>query len=265
VPLGSGLSSSAAFEVAIALAALDAAAHRLPAVEIAAACQEAERLATGVPCGVMDPLASLAGRSGHALAIDCRSLAIRPVPIPSRLGLLAVHSGLPRRLAESAYAERRADCERVAKRLGLAALRDAEPELVRDEPRARHVVAENRRVEETVEALSRGDADALGRLFAASHASLRDDFGVSTPELDALVGALLASGAVAARLTGAGFGGCVVALVERSAADRIAADVVRRHRETTGLEATPIPCRAVAGAGPMRPPRSTFTVSRENS
>ena len=105
----------------------------------------------------------------------------------------------------------------MAKRLGLAALRDAEPELVRDEPRARHVVAENRRVEETVEALSRGDADALGRLFAASHASLRDDFGVSTPELDALVGALLASGAVAARLTGAGFGGCVVALTEPDA------------------------------------------------
>jgi galactokinase len=211
VPVAAGLSSSAALEVALALALCDVAGFELPALELALACQEAEQIATGVPSGIMDQLASIAGREGCALLIDCRSLEVEAIPLPPDLAVLVVHSGVERELAGSAYAERRRACEAVARRLGLRALRDASPEQVADEPRARHVVSENARVLEAARALKEGDAEALGRLLSASHASLRDDFEVSTPELDALVATLEAAGALGARLTGAGFGGAVVA------------------------------------------------------
>jgi galactokinase len=247
---GSGLSSSAALEVALALAAASAAGFELPARELARVCQEAEHLATGVPSGLMDQLASLFGRAGHALLIDCRNLDIEPVALPSILAVVVVHSGLPRTLAGSAYAERRAACEAVAAELGVAALRDARPEQVADAPRARHVVSENQRVLDTAAALRAGDVGALGPLLLASHLSLRNDFEVSTPELDLLVDLLVESGAPGARLTGAGFGGCVVALVQRNHADDVAAKTVRRYREATGLEAEAFVVRAVDGAGP---------------
>ena len=204
VPLGAGLSSSAAFEVALALALCDAAELTMTPVELARACQEAEGLATGVQVGIMDQLASLSGRRGNALLIDCRSLEIEPIPLPPRLTVVIVHSGVARTLAGSAYAERRRTCEMVAARLGVPALRDASPEQVADEPRARHVVSENARVLEAARALSEGSIDELGPLLAASHASLRDDFEVSTPELDALAEELVAAGALGARLTGRG-------------------------------------------------------------
>ena len=127
VPIGSGLSSSAAFEVALALALCDEGDHTLTPVELAQACQEAEGIATGVPVGIMDQLASLSGRRGNALLIDCRSLEIEPIPMPARLTVVIVHSGVSRSLVDSAYAERRRTCEMVAARLGLVALRDAEP------------------------------------------------------------------------------------------------------------------------------------------
>jgi galactokinase len=212
LPVGSGLSSSAALEVVIALALCDAAGFELDPLELARACQEAELHATGVPCGIMDQLASIAGRRDHALLIDCRSLAIEYVPLPADLDVLVVHSGKPRTLEGSEYAERRAACEAVAARLGVPALRDARLEQVADDPRARHVVTENARVLAAAQALAADDLERVGQLLSQSHASLRDDFEVSTPELDRLVEALEAAGALGARLTGAGFGGCAVAV-----------------------------------------------------
>jgi galactokinase len=249
VPPGAGLSSSAALEVALALALCDAAGFSLPTSELALACQRAELMATGVPCGIMDQLTSLAGRSGHALLIDCRSLAVEPIPLPEGLAPVVVHSGRPRALAESAYGERRRSCEATAARLGLRSLRDATLEQVRDDPRPRHVVSENDRVLTAARALASGDAPALGALLSESHASLRDDFEVSTPELDALVAALMEAGAFAARLTGAGFGGCVVALTPRAAAERMLAAATARYRAETGLEPTSFVVRSVDGAG----------------
>jgi galactokinase len=249
VPVGAGLSSSAALEVALALALCAAAGFELPPLELALACQEAELVATGVPCGIMDQLASVAGVAGHALLIDCRSLEVRPIPIPAGLAVLVVHSGVERRLVDSAYAERRAACEAVAARLGVRALRDATPEQVADDPRARHVVAENERVLAAADALAAGDTAALGPLLAASHASLRDDFEVSTPELDALVAALEEAGALGARLTGAGFGGCAVALVPAPDAWRVAERASAAYRAETGLEPRTFHCRAADGAG----------------
>jgi galactokinase len=250
VPLGAGLSSSAALEVACALALCHVAGLELAPAELALACRQAEHAATGVPTGIMDQLVSLAGRPDAALLLDCRSLEYEPVPLPSELFVLAVHSGLPRTLAGSSYADRRASCEAAALRLGLRALRDATPEQVADDPIARHVVTENARALETAAALRAGDLDRLGPLFAASHASLRDDFRVSTPELDALVRILVDEGALGARLTGGGFGGCVVALARRPDAVTIAERAARRYQEETGREPQAFLCRAVAGAGP---------------
>jgi galactokinase len=249
VPVGSGLSSSAALEVAVALALCDAAGFELPPSDLALACRDAEEQATGVPCGVMDQLASLRGRAGHALLIDCRTLAVEPIALPRGLAVVVVHSGLPRALADSAYAERRGACEAAAARLGVRSLRDATAEQVAGDPRARHVVAENARVLRAAAALRAGDLDALGPLLRESHRSLRDDFEVSTPELDALVGALEAAGALGARLTGAGFGGCVVALAHDAEAARVAGAAAESYRAATGLEPTVFHPRAADGAG----------------
>jgi galactokinase len=173
---------------------------------------------------------------------------ITPVPVADGVGIVVVHCGVPRTLAGSQYAARRAECEAIAARLGIAALRDATLEQVTDEPRARHVVTENTRVHETAAALESGDLDKLGTLLLASHASLRDDYGVSTSELDALVDALVASGASGARLTGAGFGGCVVALTAAKGADEVLAAASARYRDTTGIEAHGFVATAVDGA-----------------
>ena len=253
VPTGSGLSSSAAFEVACALALCDVAEFAPPVQELALACQRAERLATGVPSGIMDQLSSLAGEDGAALLIDCRTLSVGHVPLPVGVAMLVVHSGLPRTLERSAYAERRAACEQLAAELGLPALRDATLEQVRDSPLGRHVVTENARVPETARVLEAGDLESLGELFTASHASLRDDYRVSTPELDVLVEALAEAGALGARLTGAGFGGAVVALCERACARSIADAATERYGLETGLEPTAFECSAVAGAGRLIP------------
>jgi galactokinase len=243
VPSGSGLSSSAALEVAVALAL---GGGDLTPLELALACQRAEHLATGVPSGVMDQLASVAARADHALLIDCRSLELRHVPIPEDAAFVVVHSGVPRTLERSAYAERRAECERIARGLGLESLRDATLEQVVDEPVARHVVTENQRVEHTADALERADLRRVGELMRESHASLRDDYSVSTPELDRLTELLESAGAHGARLTGAGFGGCVVAIASRAAADRIL-ETAKASYELAWV------VRASNGAGPVQP------------
>jgi len=249
VPVGAGLSSSAALEVALALALCDAAGFEPETLELARACQEAEQVATGVPCGIMDQLASLAGRRDHALLLDCRSLETTPIRLPPGLAVVVVHSGVARALAGSAYAERRAACEAAAARLGLRSLRHATPAQVADEPRARHVVSENARVLAAADALARGELDALGPLLSASHASLRDDFEVSTPELDALVRALEEAGALGARLTGAGFGGCAVALARAAEAEQVAAAACGTYATSTGREPQSWICAAADGAG----------------
>jgi galactokinase len=162
--------------------------------------------------------------------------------------VIVVHSGVARTLVGSEYATRRAECEAAAQRIGVGALRDATAEAVADDPRARHVVSENARVLATAAALPTGDLSVLGPLLLASHASLRDDFAVSTPELDVLVELLVECGAAGARLTGAGFGGCVVALAQRNHADDVVAKTALRYREVTGLDAAAFVARAVDGA-----------------
>jgi galactokinase len=249
VPPGSGLSSSSALSVALTLAI--SSAWGVPVDDGRAVAQTAldgEVLATGVPGGLMDQLTALFGVAGHALLLDCRSLDVTPVALPASHAVLVVHCGRARTLAGTAYAERRRACEEAARELGLASLRDAQLAQVRDRPLARHVVTENARVLEFVEALRAKDVNALGPLLLASHASLRDDYGVSTPELDLLVDLLVEHGAIGARLTGAGFGGCVVGLVQRNRVDDCAAKVVLGYERETGLKPTAFAVRPVAGA-----------------
>jgi galactokinase len=253
VPAGSGLSSSAALEVAVALAMNDAAGFTMDGTDLARACQRAEHLASGVPCGVMDQMASVHGRAGHALLLDCRSLVIEPVALPTGLDIVAVHCGVPRQLATSEYAARRAACEAAAARSGGPSLRDAPTDAVAGDPIARHVVSENARVHAMVDALRDDDRDAIGELMAASHASLQYDFEVSTPELDALVDALVRAGAVGARLTGAGFGGCVVAITDRASTTSVIPSALINYEVETGRHPSAYPCRAVDGAGLVVP------------
>lgn len=256
VPLGSGLSSSAALEVACAVALAAAANWETDKRELAAACRAAEERASGVPCGIMDQLVSLAGEADAAILIDCRSLEVRAVPLPPELGVLVVNSGIERTLDASPYAERRHACALLAAKLGLSALRDASASQVANEPLGRHVVSENGRVLEAVDALVDGDLERLGHVLSASHVSLRDDFRVSTPELDVLVEELVAAGALGARLTGGGFGGSVVAVCDGDSLDTIAATATARYRMSTGCEPRAFQCRAVVGAGAVEPPRS---------
>jgi galactokinase len=249
LPVGAGLSSSAAFEVACTLALCDVAGFELPPSDIAHAAQRAEHVATSVPCGIQDQMASVRGRADHAFYLDCRSLEHRHIAIPADTRVIVVHSGIARTLEGSPYAQRRAESEAVAERLGLRVLRDATFEQVRDIPRGRHAVTEMERVQAFARALQDGDVAALGPLMLASHASSRDDMEVSTPELDALVACLVAAGAHGARLTGAGFGGCVVALVPAGAAGDIAARAASDYRRRTGREPTAWIVRAADGAG----------------
>jgi galactokinase len=221
LPIGAGLSSSAALEVAVALA-IGLTGSPLA---VAQACQQAEQVASGVPCGIMDQLASTAGTAGHALLIDCGSLEVTPVPVPDSVEVVVIHSGETRALAGSAYAERRAQVEAAATALG-APLRGIDAAALADpllRRRARHVITENARVLAFAEALRSADWRAAGALMFESHRSLATDFEVSTPGLDALVDSLRVDGAYGARLTGAGFGGCVVALVAAGAGSALAA------------------------------------------
>jgi galactokinase len=203
LPIGGGLSSSAALELAVALAlGFDG-----PPIELARACQRAEHRASHVPCGIMDQLTSAAGVAGCALLINCRSETFEPVPIPENVEIVAIHSGEQRQLAASEYATRRTQCEQAFQQ------DDIEDPLLRR--RARHVITENDRVLAAADALRHADLMAVGELMYESHRSLRDDFEVSTPTLDRMVEDLRAApGVYGARLTGAGFGGCVVALAE---------------------------------------------------
>jgi galactokinase len=221
VPLGSGLSSSAAIEAATALALDGLFGFGIGRTDLAVLCQRAENDYMGVGTGIMDQYASLLCQAGAALLVDCRSLEAQSVPLDlaaAGLALVVCDTRVERGLADTGYNDRRATCERAASMLGIEELRDATEENLAllseaELKRARHVVTENGRVLEAVEALEDDDFDEFGRLMYASHASLRDDYEVSTQELDTFVQTAQEQDARGARLTGAGFGGCAIALV----------------------------------------------------
>jgi galactokinase len=210
LPQGAGLGSSGAFAVGVALALCGVAEFELEPLAVVLACQRAEQRGVGVPSGILDQAASLLGRAGSALLLDCGSLEHRWVPLPDEVSILVLDSGERHAHEGSGYADRRRELEAGVPR------------------RVRHVETENERVRATVAALERGDVAALGPLFAASQASLRDDYEVSTRTLDALVNAALEAGAFAARMTGGGFGGSIVALAEPSRAEDVLARTPER-------------------------------------
>jgi len=256
IPPGAGLSSSAAIEVAVAGALLQEAPSDARKRHMALLAQRAENEFVGVQCGIMDQFAAALSRAGHALFIDCRTLRVEHVPLRlEKMGatLVVVDSKVPRRLGEAPYNRRRQECAEAARTLGVSSLRDADETAFGALPepllgRARHVVRENRRVLDAVHALRTADLARFGALMYESHASLRDDFEVSCPELDLLVElASLTEGTMGARLTGAGFGGCTVNLVRNDALEGFREQVVVRYRKETGLEAQMHICRAVDG------------------
>ena len=256
VPLGSGLSSSAAIEAATALA-LDALfGLGLSEKDLALLCQKAENDFVGVPTGIMDQYASLLCDAGSALLVDCRSLEAEAVPLDLEeegLALLVCDPRVERGLADTGYEDRRKTCENAARTLGVRELRDAgEEDLARLEGeelrRARHIVLENARVLEAVQALREEDFATFGRLMYDSHLSMRDDFEISTSELDAFVEAARETGALGARLTGAGFGGCAIALIAEAEADPLTDTARHRFREENFKEPVFYRLRPAAGA-----------------
>ena len=257
VPRGAGLSSSAALEVAVAGAVLSVSGIAIEREELALLCQKAENQFVGVQCGIMDQLTSACAREGHALLIDCRNVTIEHVPLPAAITIIVVDSGVTRRLEDTAYNRRRDECAEAARMLGLASLREAGEATLEESGdrlpetlfrRARHVVTENARVLAAAESLRSGDTAAFGQLMLESHVSLRDDFEVSTPNLDLLVEfASCTEGVLGARLTGAGFGGCTVNLVTKGAEERFKREVVDAYQREAGLPAEMHVCNAVGG------------------
>jgi len=264
VPQGAGLSSSAALELAVlrACALAWAGVPHIDALDgpaMALLAQKIENEFVGCQCGIMDQLVSAQGVDGHAVLIDCRSLQTEAVPLPAGVAVLIAHSRVSRGLVDSAYNERRQQCESVAAALGVKALRDLsldelEAAATRLDPlalrRARHVVSENARVLAARHALARGDMAGLGRLMAESHASMRDDFEITVPAIDRLVAVLQAAigQAGGARMTGGGFGGCVVALLPENQVPAALAALDAGYRSPEGLPAGVYLCRASAGA-----------------
>lgn len=261
VPIGAGLSSSAAFGVAVALACSEYSGLNLAPETLARAAQAAENDFVGCACGIMDQMASAASTAGHALLLDCRTLAYRPVPIHPSLAITVIDTGLRRELTGSAFNQRRAECEAAARHYGVAALRDldwAQLEQARGNlddvhyARARHVVSELARVDPVAAALAGGDGAALAGLLAEAHRSLAQDFAVSLPPIDRLA-ALVAEAlgtAGGARLTGAGFGGCVVAVADRTAGAAID-DAVARYNVDADLPAHAEAFEPGQGAAPI--------------
>ena len=263
IPLGAGLSSSAAFEVATAYLLAKLNRIEIKPEEMARLCQRAENLYVGVNCGIMDQFVAVLGKKGHALFLDCRDLSYQYAYIPSdEVSVVVCDSGVRRGLSNSEYNLRRSQCEQGAKRLatvlpGAKALRDISIEqfeehqgLLPDGMRrmCRHVISENSRVKEAVVALRRGDVVRFGQLMNLSHQSLRDEFQVSCRELDLLVEiARSVDGVLGARLTGAGFGGCTVNLVRKRSAPLLAQTVEEKYEAETGIKPAVYPCQIEDG------------------
>lgn len=264
VPIGSGLSSSAAIEVATGLALLSNSGEPMKKLDLARACQRAENEFVGARCGIMDQFAACFGQPGHALLLDCRSLESRPLPLPAEVALVICDSGVRHELAGGEYNTRRAQCESGVRVLArhrpqIHALRDATMEdLERDSKeldevvyrRCRHVVTENARVLQAAEALEKRDLRDFGRLMAESHRSLREDYEVSCAELDLLEElAGHSAGVYGARMTGGGFGGCTINLVEREQVEEFRRSVSVGYQQATGRLPKVYVCEAAAGAG----------------
>jgi galactokinase len=261
VPLGSGLSSSASLEVAVGAALLALADKPLSPTRLAQIAQHAENAFVGCQCGIMDQLIAARGVAGHALLIDCRSLDCTPVALPDGVAVIIAHSGVRHAHAGGKYNDRRAECDRAAAHYGVAALRDLDLIALENGKaglddiafrRARHVVTENARTLAAAKALAAGNLIEMGELMAASHASMRDDFEITVPSVDALVD--VAAHAIGrnggARMTGGGFGGCIVALCQTAQADAVTQAIAHEYRDPDGNPAEVFVCRAMGGAGP---------------
>jgi galactokinase len=266
LPPGAGLSSSAALEVASACALAAVAGVELSKLETAKLCQRAENEFVGTLCGIMDPFVSTLAKAGHALLIDCRSLESRPVPLPDAVRLVICHSGVRHALASGEYNARRAQCEEGVRALAerdprVRSLRDATLATLEENrglippvvfARCHHVLSENERTLEAAAALERGDFSAVGRLMAASHESLRDEYEVSCRELDALVEAVAPlQGVFGARMTGGGFGGCTVNLVRSDAVEAFRTGVTQAFERATGRKPKIYESAPAEGAGEL--------------
>lgn len=260
VPQGAGLSSSASLELAVghALAALNG--WQLPPRAMALAGQRAENVYAGCQCGVLDQMSSAFGVAGHALLLDCRSLDVTPMPLPDNTAVLVIDSKIQRGLVDSAYNLRRQQCEAAARGLGVKALRDVDDalwarrsgeldEVVRR--RARHIISDSQRCEQLGQAMADGNFAAIGQLMRDSHASMRDDFEITVPAIDTLAALVqdVIGDAGGARMTGGGFGGCVIALAPHALVAEVRAAVARGYRSPDGREAEVHVCAASSGAG----------------
>ncbi len=258
VPLGSGLSSSASLEVAVARALAGLAGIDIVPQRLAQLCQKAENDFVGCACGIMDQLVSACGVADHALLIDCRSLERRAVTMPAGVSVIVAHSGVRHSNVGGEYNQRRAQCEAAAQHYGVAALRDLTLERLTSERgglydvafrRARHVVSENARVLDAADALAAGDLCRLGTLMAQSHASMRDDFEITVPAIDTLAAIMTAAvdGAGGVRMTGGGFGGCVIAVTGNERVDTVLTAVANHYRTPDDSAAEVFVCRAASG------------------
>lgn len=260
VPQGAGLSSSASLEVAVGTVLQQLYALPLDGAAIAVNGQEAENQFVGCNCGIMDQLISALGQKDHAMLLDCRTLGTRPVSMPEDIAVVIINSNFRRSLVGSEYNTRREQCETGARFFEKQALRDVElaqfdaaeskldPQVAK---RVRHVLTENARTLEAADALTRGDLKRMGELMAESHASMRDDFEITVPPIDALVEIVKAEigerGGV--RMTGGGFGGCIVALMPLDLVDQVKAAVAEQYEAKTGIKETFYVCKASEGAG----------------
>ena len=263
VPQGAGLSSSAALEVAIGQTFKTLYQLDISQQDIALIGQQAENEFVGCNCGIMDQLISAKGEESHALLIDCRSLASESVAMPEELAVLIINSNKKRGLLDSEYNSRREQCEMAAEFFGVKALRDVDLEtfLAKQDgldsvvaKRARHIITENARTLEAAQALKAGDIVRLAELMEASHSSMRDDFEITCKEVDVLVDIIkqVIGRRGGVRMTGGGFGGCVVALLPPELVDEVLAEVDRQYQQKTGLVSTAYVCKAVDGASEIR-------------
>lgn len=263
IPIGAGLSSSASLGVGIALALSDYSNLSLSPETLARVAQSAENDFVGCACGIMDQMASACASAGHALLLDCATLQHMPIPIDPRLAIMVIDTGIRRQLTDSAFNQRRAECEAAAEHYGVASLRDLSPEqleagrgMLSDAlyARARHVVQEIALVEPAAVALAKGDTALLAEVMAASHWSLAEDYAVSLPPIDALVTLIaeVLGNAGGVRLTGAGFGGCLVAVVDAAATTEVIAAVEQRYNPSAALAARAEVYQASAGAAAIR-------------
>lgn len=261
VPQGAGLSSSASLEVAVGQALQSLYQLPLSGIELALNGQEAENQFVGCNCGIMDQLISALGQQDHALLIDCRTLETRAVPMPENVAVVIINSNVKRGLVDSEYNTRRQQCETAARFFGVKALRDVDPNLffsIQDEldpvvaKRARHVITENERTLAAADALAAGDLKLMGQLMHESHISMRDDFEITVPPIDSLVDIVKSvigeQGGV--RMTGGGFGGCIVALMPTSLVEQVRTAVAQQYPAYSGGRTeTFYVCQASQGAG----------------